>query len=161
MIGQIIAGSNRRCRVGLDSFRQIHPPLTLIAIRQPDIGTTERIVSVEQRAAKPRVLKLCLLPSDSLFCRTVPSESGQRILFWATLRIPAPAGSENLWKPRSLPATRPLKKFPRSSKRTSSRTLRYKFSSLPSPPRRYGAARAVTDLCALLRRAIAGTAPAN
>ena len=139
MIGQIIAVCNRRFCDGLDSFRQIHPPLTLIAIRQPDIGTTERIVSVKKSAAKPRVVKRCQRPRSVLFCRTVPSESGQRILFVATLRIPVPAGSRKLWKPRSLPATRPLKKFPRSSKRTSSRTLRYKFSSLPSPPRPYGA----------------------
>ncbi len=139
MIGQIVPDCNRRFRDGLDALRRLHPPLNLITIQQPDNRTTERIVSVEKIAAKPRVIKRCQQPSSNLFCRTVPSKLRQRILFVATLRTPAPAGSKNLWKPRPLPATRPLKKFPRPGKRTSSRTLRYKFSSLPSPPRCYGA----------------------
>ena len=139
MIGQIIADFNRRFRDGRNRLRYLHPPLNLITIRQPDNRTIERSVSVRKGVAKPRVVKRCRLADDNPFCRMVPSMSGQRILFTATLRIPAPAGSRKLWTPRSLPATRQLRKFPRSSKRTSSRTLRYKFSSLPSPPRPYGA----------------------
>ena len=139
MFGQIIEDCNRRFRDGLARFRHLHPPPTLITIPQPDNRASKRIVSVEKIVAIPRVMRRCLLPSTNLFCRMVPSKPRQRILFVATLRIPVPAGSRDLWKSRPLPATRPFRKFPRPDKRTSSRTLRYKFSSLPSPPRRYGA----------------------
>jgi len=139
MFSQIIPDCNQRFQGDLATFRHLHPTLTLITIRQPDNRTTERIVSAEKTAAKPCVMRGCRQPREVLFCRAVPRKIRQRILFLAKLRIPVPAGSRKLWKSRPLPATRPVRKFPRPDKRTSSRTLRYKFSSLPSPPRRYGA----------------------
>lgn len=139
MLSQIIEDCDQRIHKYLDNLSQPPRTLTLRGVRQPDGAAITGCSLIENCGAKPRVFERCSFFYDPLFCRTVPGAIGQRILFEAPLRIPVPAGSQKLWKPRSLPATRPLRKFPRPDKRTSSRTLRYKFSALPSPPRRYGA----------------------